>query len=233
MRNYSNISSLFSGMNNSSYMYGGSSSGFNLSDYSLIKSGSYKKLMKAYYNQDSKLSKTDKSNTIVNNVNKVTEAVDKTGLTKMKAESDGLKKSAQALNSSEMWSADTDKTKVTDAVKSFASNYNKVLDQASKVNTSGVSNNTKWMTSMTSTMSKALEKIGVKVGADSKLTVDEETLNKADTNSIKSLFNGDYSYGGQIATKANAIANSVSSLGTYNSNAAYNNSLLSMFSVGI
>lgn len=232
MRNLSNVSSLFSSMSNSS---SGSNSlyGFSLTDYSMIKSGSYGKLMKAYYNKDSKLSKMDDNSSATSSVNKLSESVDKTGLTKLKAEADGLKSSANKLSEDSMWSADTDKTKITDAVKDFATKYNDVIEQSSKVSSTSVDNSAKWMKSLTSTMSNALSKVGVNVGTDGKLSVDEEALGKADVNSIKSLFKGDYSYGGQVSTKAQAIDSAVSSLGTYNSGATYNNSLMSMFNVGV
>ena len=50
-----NISPLFGGNNQNNIF-----SSFNYSDYSLIKSGSYKKMMKAYYN-DQKPSNTEKA----------------------------------------------------------------------------------------------------------------------------------------------------------------------------
>mgnify|MGYP003301261977 CR=1 FL=1 len=85
------------GFNISSFFGGSGSSGFgsiNFSDYAMIKSGSYKKLMKSYYSQQKestpKADKTTKKN--------VTDVKDTSGLTKMKSEADGLKAATDALN---------------------------------------------------------------------------------------------------------------------------------------
>lgn len=224
MRNYMDISSMFG---KSSY-----NSSFNLNDYSLIKSGSYKKLMKAYYAKpEASKDKTTNSNNTV--VNKLSESTDKTGLTKMKAEADSLNKSAAELTSENLWKADTKKEDVVNAVKDFANSYNNVVDQSSKVKSNDISNNMRWMTSMSNTMSKALGSIGITVGADNKLSVDEEKLGSADMKAVKSMFEGERSYGGQIEAKARNMTNAVNMTGIYNNQASMTNALQSMFSVGI
>ena len=62
------------------------------------------------------------------------------------------------------------------------------------------------MKGMTDTFSKVLGKIGITVGEDGKMSVDEEALKKADTATIKSLFEGNGTYGSQIADKAANVA---------------------------
>lgn len=82
-----NISSFF---NNSKGGFGS----INFSDYSLIRSGSYKKLMKSYYSQQKETTpKADKTTK-----KKTTEVKDTTGLSKMKSEADGLKAATEAFN---------------------------------------------------------------------------------------------------------------------------------------
>ena len=64
--------------------------GINVSDYVMIRNGSYKKLMKAYYaklDEDS-LSQTGDS---------------QKSLTLMRSSADSLKKSAEALNNASLW----------------------------------------------------------------------------------------------------------------------------------
>lgn len=229
MRDYSTISSLFSSFNNSSSSNNLFNS-INLSDYNLIKTGSYGKLMKSYYNTDSD---SKKSETVSNVVNKLSDATDKTGLTKIKSEANELKESATKLKSSDLWADDSKREDITSAVKDFAKNYNDVIEQSGKVDSTDVSNNMKWMTSMTSTMSKALSKVGITVGTDNKLTVDEDKLASANVKDIKNLFNGDSTYGGQIEQKANNIANAANTAALYNSQATAYNSFQSMFNVGI
>ena len=123
-----------------------------------------------------------------------------------------------------------DSDKVTSAVKDFANKYNKVIDQASKVSSKEVSQDVKFMTGMTDTFSKVLGKIGVTVGDDGKLSVDEEALGKADTATVKSLFGGNGTYGSQIADKAgNIYRDADMSSSIYGSNATTSSALSSVY----
>lgn len=181
---------------------GGIFGSFNFSDYNSIKNGSYGKLVKSYYAKDkidSKKSKTDKTDS-KNETSKI-DTKDSTGLSKMKKESDALAKAAEAMDSVDLWTAkngkyDTDK--IADAVKTFAKEYNDTISQASKVNNSEVAKQIENMKNMTSTVSKALSKIGVKADSEGKLTVNEDTLKNANIKDVKAMFDGSHSYAGQI-----------------------------------
>ena len=193
---------------------------FNFSDYSAIKNGSYGKLLKSYYasvKKDSTVSKNDKET----NKNKLLNT-DSAGLSKMKKEADGLKTKAAALNEDELWekkNGEYDMGKITSAVKSFANEYNDVIDQSQKVGSKDVTMQTGFMMSMTSTMANALSKVGVAVGSDGKMTVDENSFKNADVKDIKALFAGKYSYAAQIEEKASAISSAaVRSSSMYSSN---------------
>lgn len=212
-----NISSFFGNSSTNSF------SSFNFADYASIRNGSYGRLLKAYYSQ-AKQTTTTKSDTD-KKADKTTDT-DNTGLSKMKKEADGLKEAADKLANEDMWKktgGEYDMDKIASAVKSFANEYNDVIDQSSKVGTKDVTMQTGFMTSMTKTMSNALSKVGVTVGADGRLSVNEDTLKKADAKDVKSLFSGDYSYAGQIAEKAGAI----SSAAVRNSSLYTSNGLLS------
>lgn len=236
MRNYMNISSM---LNNSS------TGSFNLMDYSMIKSGSYGKLMKAYYAKPGKVNSSHNSvanspvkDSVKDKFESAAASLDKSGVTKLKAEADALKKSAAELGSDKLWkmnNGEYDNAAITKAVKGFAEGYNKVIDQASKVkiSSSDISNGIRWMESMTGTMSKALARVGITVGVDNKLSVNEDTLSKADMKSVKSLFEGSYSYGGQIEAKAQNLANADSTKIIYNNQASVYNTMQSMLSIGI
>ena len=109
----------------------------------------------------------------------------------MKKESDGLKSAVEAFNKDDLWkqtNGEYDMEKITGAVKSFVNEYNDVINQSSKVNSKEISQTMRYMSSMTNTMSKALSKIGVEVGVDGKLSINEDTLKKANVTSIKSMF---------------------------------------------
>ncbi|MCQ2506980.1 MAG: flagellar filament capping protein FliD [Lachnospiraceae bacterium] len=216
-----NISALFGGLK--------SNTGFesiNLSDYSMLRSGAYKKLVKSYYALDKKdaASKKDKTKE-----NKVLDPLDKTGLTKMKTEAEGLKSATQAIGKTELWT-ENNRENIVSAVKKYVSEYNDVISQSAKTTSKGVAQNVQFMSGMTNAMTKALSKIGVSVGMDGKLSVDEETLNNVDTNNIKSLFSGSSSYGAQIEKYASGVASSaVKDASVYNSNGNLNSSFSSMF----
>ena len=227
MRFNFDVTSLFGGLNsnNSNNLFGG----INLSDYSLIKRGGYKKLMKSYYDEQS--GKTTHKNNVT--TNKKEQAIDKTGLTQMKKESEGLKSAVEAFNKDDLWkqtNGEYDMEKITGAVKSFVNEYNDVINQSSKVNSKEISQTMRYMSSMTNTMSKALSKIGVAVGVDGKLSINEDTLKKANVTSIKSMFAGAGSYGAQIEAKASEVSRAtIMNSSMYSSNATLSSTLNGMY----
>ena len=189
------------------------SSGFNFADYAAIKNGSYGKLVRSYYQGTAREVESQKAATAYNktgNTNNTAKAssaseIDKTGLGQIRKDADQLKTSTEALGREDLWKT-KDNAAIAGAVKDFAGDYNKVIDQASKVNSKEISQDIKSIKSMTDMFSKVLGKIGVSVGDDGKLSVDEEALKKADSATVRSLFEGNGTYGSQIADKANGIS---------------------------
>ena len=226
MRDLSNISGLIGSLGSSS------SSSFNLLDYAQIKNGSYGKLMKAYYNEQKSATKAN-SKTETDKSSNVATDKDTTGLNKVQTEATALKDAATALQDKDLWkNADTEK--ITKAVKSFVTEYNDVITNSAKVSVKDVTSATNTMKSMTSTMSKALSSIGITVGSDNKLTVDEDKLKSADIKTVKAMFDGAYTYGGQIAEDASSVASAASrNSSLYTSNATLQNALGSIFSDGV
>ncbi len=230
------------GFNFGAFFNVGSSSGssgnwfssFNFSDYSSIKNGSYKKLCKSYYannSEDKKTSKTDKSEDKKNIAKYDTK--DTTGLSKMKKESDALATSVDNLNKEDLWTfkdGKYDMDGIAEAVKSFVKDYNDTVTQASKVSNSDVSKQISNMQSMTNIMSKTLAKIGITAGADGKLTVNEDTLKGANVKDIKSLFDGKQTYADQIKKYANDAAKAaVNGASIYSANGTLSSALSGMF----
>ena len=90
------------------------------------------------------------------------------------------------------------------------------------------------MTDLSDTLSKTLDKVGVKVGDDKKLTFDEEKFDKAKESTLESMFKGTYSYAGQIEAKASGIASaSLMQTSTYEKDASTTASLASLFNTNI
>lgn len=156
--------------------------GINVSDYAMIKNGSYGKLMKAYYaKQDAdKLSQFgDSSKT----------------LTLMRSSADSLKKSAEVLGDVSLYEKKKFKKKdeetgeeievedydwdvITKAVKTFVDDYNSVVEQAGNSETKNVLRNAAWMTSITEKAGNLLSRVGITIGKGNKLEFDEEGLKK-------------------------------------------------------
>ena len=235
MRDLSNISSLIGSLNNNSNNF------INLTDYKQIKSGSYGKLLKAYYAEEAKNNptKTTKKTTEKTNTqtSKVKTQADNPELTKVKANADTLKTSASKLSTASLWEkkdGQLDKTKVKDAVKDFVKSYNDVVEQSKKAGSKEVEKNTKWMTDLTDTLSKTLDKVGVKIGDDKKLTFDEDKFDKASEKTIESMFKGNHSFAGQVEAKASGIASaSLMNTSTYEKDGSTTASLASLFNTNI
>ncbi|MDO4188557.1 MAG: hypothetical protein Q4D29_06160 [Lachnospiraceae bacterium] len=228
------------GFNFGSFFGGGSNnsplnifSSFNFSDYNSIKNGSYRKLIKSYYAKDKVDSKSSNTDKVDSDKPAKAGYKDTTGITKMKKESDELTSSVSALNNKDLWAKKDgkyDMDKVADAVKKFASEYNDTIAQADKVNNADVSKQISNMESMTNIMSKKLSSIGVTVGTDGKLSVNEDKLKSANINDVKSLFEGSNTYGDQISKYAEDAAKAaVNGASTYSADGSLTNPLQGMF----
>lgn len=230
MRNYGfDITSLFSGLKSNSVL-----GSFNLNDYAAIKNGSYGKLVKANYAQQKKVNSTDKKPTddkVNNKTNK--KNADTTGLSQIKKYADGLRAATEALNKDELWKMQDGKydiDKIATAVTTFAKEYNDVINQSSKVNSKDIIQGVSYMSSMSNTMSKVLAKIGIVTGANGKLSVDEDTLKKADVKTIQSLFDGQSTYGSMIGDRAAEISkNAVMNSSLYSEKASLTNTMDNIF----
>lgn len=238
-----NISSMFSSLSaNNTYSgmdSGSTTKGLSLGDYAAIKNGSYGKLMKAYYKNQSSEEAAKKTDS-------------KQSASMMKSSADALKTSAAKLMDESLFEKKTihskdDKTgeesetkdydweAITKAVKSFADSYNSVLSKAADSSNKNVLRNGVGMTNLTNrTALNMLNKIGVTVGEDNKLSVDEEKLKKANISDLKTLFLGNGSFADQIMSKASAISRATEGgSGIYGSNATYTDTLNKLVSGSI
>ena len=231
-----NISSLFSSMNSSS------SSGMSslLSDYSAIRNGSYGKLLRAYYNNTDNDAVKSAYNKATNKSSTSTAADSSATIKELQSTTDELTASGKELYTTGSKSVFKKKTVTdedgktttdydTDAiykkVKSFVDDYNDVLKATAKSNDSKIANTTTSMVNYTKMEANMLNKLGITIGSDSTLSIDESTFKKSDMSVAKSLFNGTGSYAYTIATKS-AMANSYADMeakqaNTYNKYGSY------------
>ena len=210
---------------------------FNLSDWSMIKSGTYGKLMKAYYAQEK--------------AGKVSNGDSPQKMTLVAGNTSAMEKSAHNLMSDSLWEKKTIKEKdektgeettkedydwksITKAVKSFIDDYNSVVDAAGEANSKEVLRNAVMMTKTTSVSERLLAKAGITVGKGNKLELDEDELKKADISTLKSLFTGHNSYASKMQYRANNMIHAASSAGAaYTSSGSYSSALSSIVSTKI
>ena len=217
-----------------------------LSDYASIKNGSYGKLLKAYYKKMDSDSSSTSSTKKKSNTSKLSTSLAQDSaktLAAIDSSADKLKESANALTSKDSKSVfsgkevkNADGTTTTEydmdaiykAVSDFTTNYNKVIDDVNKSGSANVQKSASYMTNITKLYSKSLEKIGITIGSDNKLTVDEDTFKAADVSKIKSVFNDSPSFAASISSQASFIdsaasreaskANTYSYTGNYSKN---------------
>lgn len=242
---------LFSSMNSSGSGSGGMGNLNFLSDYKSIKNGSYGKLLKAYYNKmdkesagstESKDNSSKLSDILTADSAKKYAAIDKAA--------DKLKESADALINkgkdslfqekdvtvkNEDGTTTTTKKYDMDAiyksVSSFVSDYNSLIKATANSGSAAVSNAVSNMTNITNLYSKTLEKVGITVGLDNKLTIDEDKFKAADMDKLKSTFNSSPSFAYSISSQASfidfAATREASKASTYNYMGNYNNNFSS------
>ena len=212
----SSIGVLFSSINNtknnSSLLGGTNLLGINYSDYATIRSGSYYKLLKAYYSD----SVSDEVKKAVSGSTSTSKDDTKT-LAKIEDAAGDMKESAAALQTvgkksvfekvtktddEGVTTTDYDRDAIYKAISQFADDYNTLLDSAEDSDTTSILRGAKSMINVTKANERLLGKVGITVDANNRLSVDKDALAKAETTDLKSLFQARGAYGYQIQTQA-------------------------------
>lgn len=236
-------SALFAGLYSGNGKTSANMLGINLSDYASIKSGSYGKLMKAYYAKNSsddiknvveasnknkyKTASDDQIDTIAKLEKSATEVSSQMGkLTASDQNSLFAEKEITIKNSdgTESKTVGVDKEAIKSAVNGFVEKYNKLLAESATSTNQRVQSARTGITNLTDNNKQKLEAIGITIGSDKKLTVDQERLSKADASQIKAVFQGNYGSG--VTNRADLIEmyaknDAAKASGLYGSNAAY------------
>ena len=198
-----------------------------LSDYNSIKSGSYGKLVKAYYAKQtedetstSSKKKTDKNTTSTSTAEDSTKT-----LSSIQTATDALYETTESLRKEAKSAGSMDDLYKT--VSQFVTDYNKTIDAAGKSETKNIKSNLKDMTNATAINKKLLENIGITVGEDNKLTVSEEKFKAGSLSTAKTLFTGAGSYGYNVSLEASMINSNAdyeaSKANTYNTEGNFSN----------
>lgn len=206
------------------------SSSFSLGDYAMIKNGTYKKLMKAYYATTDE----DAEGSSATEEEKKKESIT---MTNIKNNAAGLNNSLEDLKSRSLYEStgvdeDGNKTydrdKVIKNVKSFVDDYNAYIKSSIDTDNEAILRKSLKMTKITSKNSKLLSEVGITIGENNTLSIDEDKLKEARMTTLSSLFTDSGSYGDQIhqaARQSYQLANSAiyasSHSASYNVNGGY------------
>ena len=197
-------SSLFNSLPKTSESSGGGLVGL-ATEYNSIRSGSYGKLLGAYY------AKMEKDG--------ATEAIQKETKNRqlVGGNASSLKSAAKTLSKMDFAKA-TDEESLT-AIKNFVSAYNSVIDTADDVNSKGILRNAVWMTNIMKKSAGLLSELGVSIGENNQLTLDETKWTDASKTIKASLFNGRQGLAEKMIYKASQMTNASSEKASYTASA--------------
>ena len=192
--NTTDYTSLFNSLPKTSESSGGGLTNL-ATEFNSIRSGSYGKLLSAYYKK-------------MNSGDSATQAIQKENENRklVGGNASSLKSAAKTL--SKMNFAEASEEDSLKAIKDFVSSYNSVIDTADDVNSKSILRNAVWMTNITQKSSGLLNELGISVGKDNKLTLDETKWANANTSTKTALFNGRQGFAEKMIYKANQMTNS-------------------------
>ena len=194
--NTTDYSSLFNSLPKASESSGGGLTNL-ATEFNSIRSGSYGKLLSAYYKK-------------MNGGDSATEAMQKEAANRQLAGSNAtsLKSAAKTLSKIDFSdTSDAGKEKSLKAVKDFISAYNSVIDTVDDVNSKGMLRNAVWMTNITSKSAGLLNELGISIGDNNQLTLDETKWESANASTKTALFNGRQGFAEKMAYKASQLTN--------------------------
>ncbi len=100
----------------------------------------------------------------------------------------------------------SDPEKTLSTVKDFVDSYNNTIDSLKNSDNVKVLQRGMTLVNSAKAYSRTLNRVGINVGSDNKMTLDTEKLGKAHETTLNSLFTGSYSLAHRIADKASYIS---------------------------
>ena len=177
--------------------------GINVIDYNTIKSGSYSKLMKAYYAEGEEETTAKKSKND-------TDDSDGT-IREIKSTAAELKDSAQALYASKSLFAknadgEYDMEAIYEKLNTFIEDFNATVKAVGSAETESIAKAGANLVNALSSNTDMLKKIGITVNAsDYTLSVNKDTFMNSRITDVKSLLSGVGSFAYQVGAKASRI----------------------------
>lgn len=224
-------------LSNYSNIFGNTGSIYNnLAQLNSVRRGTYGKALKAYYAKENITSASKSSSGSKSNRYKYSSYTADAGLSEIQTQSGKLTESAAKLtdNSKKSLFADKDDYNADEAYKAvseFVSEYNDTLSAVNKTTNTTVTNAADNMTRMTKVMSYSLSKVGVSVGKDGRLSVDEETFKNTVMDKVKSVFGPGGSFARSVGSYSARLGNAAktqslqaaNNTGIYGKYGSYNN----------
>lgn len=256
------LSYLFQGLNNSSSTNSGMAGMTSLlSDYNAIRNGSYAKLAKQYYSGDTsrvnplKDSLSDTENSVTNKTAKLQKDEEikankdlissvssfRKSVSEISNDDTLLKKAAAKPGEAEEFNYD----KINSKIEGFVKNYNSVIEKGADSDSQTVLRNVLNMTNTSNNYKQQLATAGITINDDNTLSFDKDALKKSldnadakkGVNVINNLFSKTSNYMQQLdkasTNVASQAASDVYSLGGYNSDGAYKQTLESIYNTTI
>ena len=97
------------------------------------------------------------------------------------------------------------KDNIFDALSGFVKDYNSLMKNALKSENSNVINQADYLKNLVNGNKSAFARIGITIGSDNTLSIDEEKFKEADMSGVKSLFDGAYSFSEKMIDRINQI----------------------------
>lgn len=211
-----------------------------LGDYYAIKNGSYYRMARMYYakqgsdttsSSDSvteRLAASDsKSSTTTAAMKAANTAVDSVS----KLLDDDLYQKTVKTGSDGNQVEDYDRDAILKNLKTFVSDYNSLVKSASSSGRSATVQAGESVIAQTASFSSSLSRIGISIGEDDMLSLDEDKFAGADIADVQSLFTGSSSYGKNIQMKMLQVY-STEVIGQNMSNGIYSSQSTDIWSVG-
>ncbi len=171
----------------------------NVSDYNLIKSGAYKKLLNSYYGN------ATRNKTISDNSASLDESKkEKINLVAANTDSKALSSSVADIYSVSI--TEENREELKKSFKKIVESYNKLIDSGSEVDNTSVLRNVLWMTKGTGENAGLLSDIGITIGEGNKLSFDEAKFDNASLTDVATLTKGNDSFFGRLMNRANTVS---------------------------
>lgn len=203
--------------NNSNSLF----TGISLNKLSLIRSGTYKKMITSYMDAKKVISGKSKD------IKRPKDTTEIKTLSNIKGISSKLVDVAERLSMADF----SDKASLLDKTNNFINSYNSVIKSVDKLDNVPILRRIANMTGNMTASSKLLKRIGITIKSDNTLSVDEEVFKKANESDLELAFKGRLSLSGKIVSNSQIVnevaSNKISSAtGTYNHTGSYYKSSL-------